>query len=344
MTRANGVLSAYVQPTGGTIAGQGCVVDLDGWVPREMVMADRVALNVNIPAFIRPDPNAPRPSPGRGRRRAPEARQERLEAIKEQFRLALAYDKVGRRGEGPGGAPPVPDPRLAALAPYAKGEKPVIFRADRRDEILDALKIAKELKLKAIISGGAEAWKVAEELKAAEVPVLVGGTLRLPDERTDPYDAPYANPARLHEAGVTFAIRSGGRGPETRRPPAQPALRGGHRGRLRPARGGGLEGRDARPGPDPRRGRPGRLARGRQAGQPRHHGRPHPPADDRGQGPVHRRQAARAREPAHPALRQVRRRLAEVRAGTAPLGLDPSPPPVAEPTPVDPTPRPAGPR
>ena len=105
---------------------------------------------------------------------------------------------------------PSPDPRLTALVPYAKGEKPVIFRAENRTEILDALKIAADLKLRAVISGGAEAWKVAEALKAAKVPVLVGGTLRLPTEATDPYDAAYANPARLHEAGVSFALKSGG--------------------------------------------------------------------------------------------------------------------------------------
>jgi imidazolonepropionase-like amidohydrolase len=109
---------------------------------------------------------------------------------------------------------PVLDPRLAALVPYAKGERPVIFRADRRVEILDALKLAAELKLKAIISGGIDSWKVTDALKAAKVPVIVSGTLRLPNDVADPYDAPYANPARLHEAGVTFAIRSIGQGPD----------------------------------------------------------------------------------------------------------------------------------
>jgi imidazolonepropionase-like amidohydrolase len=89
----------------------------------------------------------------------------------------------------------------------------VILAADRRGEILDALKLASELKLKAVISGGIDAWKVADALKAAKVPVLVSGTLRLPPELTDPYDGPYANPARLHEAGVTIAIKSGARGP-----------------------------------------------------------------------------------------------------------------------------------
>jgi hypothetical protein len=70
------------------------------------------------------------------------------------------------------------------------------------------------LKLKAIITGGADAWKVADALKAAKVPVLIAGTHELPNESTDPYDALYANPARLFEAGVPFAIRSRQGGPE----------------------------------------------------------------------------------------------------------------------------------
>src|SRR5262249_51804572 len=134
-------------------------------------------------------------------------RKERIDAIKEQFRRAVAYDRVVTASKADPGRAPTPDPRLAALAPYANGEKPVVFRADRAVEILDALAIAEELKLKAIISGGIEAWKVADRLKAAQVPVLVGGTLQLPAEPTDPYDAPYANPAKLHAAGVVFAIR-----------------------------------------------------------------------------------------------------------------------------------------
>lgn len=209
VTRANGVLTAYVQPTGGLISGQGSLIDLEGWVPSEMLLADRVALNVNIPSYTPPGLDPPRTRTADD----PNARRkERLDAIREQFRLALAYDKVsqGAKAQNDPGVPN--DPRLAALAPFARGEKPVIFRADRRVEILDALSIAEDLKLKAIITGGADAWKVADRLKALKVPVLIGGTLRIPVEPTDPYDAPYANPARLFEAGVPFAIRSGGLG------------------------------------------------------------------------------------------------------------------------------------
>lgn len=218
VTRANGVLAAYIQPTGGVIAGRGCVADLDGWVPSEMVVADSLALNVNIPGYVPPRPDG---GPARGRFGAgaggedPNAkRKEKLDAIRDQFKAALDYSKVVAAAEAGKAAMPTPDPRLAALAPFARGEKPVIFVAERRIEILDALKLAEDLKLKAIISGAGEAWKVADELKAAKVPVLLAGSLRIPLDRSDPYDASYANAAKLHAAGVPFAIRSIGQGPD----------------------------------------------------------------------------------------------------------------------------------
>ena len=96
-----------------------------------------------------------------------ELRKERLEKIKELFRRAIAYDTVVKKAHERGEAPPAPDLRLDALVPYARGEKPVIFHADQPVEILDALDIARELKLKAVISGGSEAWKVADAIKKA---------------------------------------------------------------------------------------------------------------------------------------------------------------------------------
>ena len=212
VARANGILATFVQPTGGVIAGQGAVADLDGWVPTEMLVLDKAALVVNVPRYITPNPEGGgRRGFGGGAGGDPNAaRKDRLETIRERFKQALAYDKVVTTAHDRHVAGPTPDPRMAALIPYAKGEKPVIFRAEGRVEILDALKLTADLKLKGIISGGAEAWKVADAIKAANVPVIIGGTLRLPVEPTDPYDSAYANPAKLAEAGVTIAIKSGG--------------------------------------------------------------------------------------------------------------------------------------
>ncbi len=220
VTRANGVLTALTIPLGGTISGQACLIKLDGWVPREMVIADRLGLVVNIPDHVPTEAELAErtrmfggmiPPPG------PEARQARtrlIEDLKLEFRRAKDYDAVVTAARSNQVVAPPPDPRLAALAPYAKGEKLVIFVADHPTEILDALAVAKELKLKAAISGGEDAWKVASAIKEANVPVLVSGTLRVPSTPHDPYDASYSNPLRLHEAGIRFAIRSIGQGPD----------------------------------------------------------------------------------------------------------------------------------
>ena len=74
VTRANGILTSFVEPTGGTISGQGCLIDLNGWVPRELVIADQVALDVTIPTYIARTPESRRPGlglerPGPGTRR-----------------------------------------------------------------------------------------------------------------------------------------------------------------------------------------------------------------------------------------------------------------------------------
>jgi imidazolonepropionase-like amidohydrolase len=226
VTRANGILTSFVEPSGGLISGQGCLIDLHGWVPRELVIADSVALNLTIPTYIpratdsgRPGPGQNRPGLGQGQgggaggAEARERRKERLDQTKELFKRALAYDTVVTKARERGEIPPTPDIRLQALVPYARGQKPVILHAEQQVEILEALELARELKLKAVISGASEGWKVAEDLKKAKVPVLLAGTLLLPRHDFDPYDAAYSNAAKLHGAGVTVAIRSQGGGP-----------------------------------------------------------------------------------------------------------------------------------
>jgi imidazolonepropionase-like amidohydrolase len=74
-----------------------------------------------------------------------------------------------------------------------------------------------------VLSGGLEAWKVADELKKRDIPVLLGPVMALPQEPFDPYDSPYANAAMLHKAGVRFCIRSPG-GTNTRNLPYEAAM------------------------------------------------------------------------------------------------------------------------
>jgi len=204
VTRANGVLSVVTRPTGSIIAGQSALINLAGWVPKEMILVDPLALQVDFPVAMpvfSGDPSAP----SVGRAIAKKQREEKVRRLKELFAQALAYDDAKKQGADR----PV-NPRLEALVPYARGRKPVVIQANRKAEIQEALKLADELKIKMILSGGIEAWKVTGELKKREVPVIVGPLMTMPQEAYDPYDAPFACPAKLHQAGVKFCIRSAG--------------------------------------------------------------------------------------------------------------------------------------
>ena len=68
---------------------------------------------------------------------------------------------------------PDPDRALAALLPALEGTLPVVMYADSEREISRALDLAEEFKLRAIIAGGLESWKVADRLRERNVPVLL---------------------------------------------------------------------------------------------------------------------------------------------------------------------------
>jgi imidazolonepropionase-like amidohydrolase len=217
VTRANGVTTVVTRPTGGVVAGQAALLNLAGWTPAEMTIAEPIGLSVEFPAgnlFFTGDPTAP----AVGRALAKRQREEKIRRLKELFRQAAVYEAA--RKANPASAV---NPRLEALVPYARGEQPLIVQAFRKAEIVDALALADELKLKIILSGAADAWKVADELKKRDVPVIVGPVMTMPQENFDRYDAPFTNIARLHAAGVRFCIRSSG-GANSRNLPYETAM------------------------------------------------------------------------------------------------------------------------
>ena len=119
---------------------------------------------------------------------------------------------------------PPSDVKLAALVPYARGERPVIFRAEREREIRGAVRFAEDLKLKPVIIGGSEAWRAAQFLRDHNVPVILDSVLNLPLHEDDPYDSLYENAAKLQAAGVRFCISTGDVGAHVRDLPFQAGM------------------------------------------------------------------------------------------------------------------------
>ncbi len=96
----------------------------------------------------------------------------------------------------------------AALSGYLAGGR-VVFHVDRAADIRQALAFAKKHGMRPVIVGGAEAWRVAAELKAANAPVLLDALANLPSS-FDALGSSLENAARLHRAGVLVGFSQGG--------------------------------------------------------------------------------------------------------------------------------------
>lgn len=105
-----------------------------------------------------------------------------------------------------------PDPPTRAQAEFRAlrtGERKAICFADRADDLLVAIDLAKEYKLAMVLVGGTEGHLVAKELADAGFPLIVGPIEAQPDNYEHPH-AIYENAAILHKAGVRLGIRLGG--------------------------------------------------------------------------------------------------------------------------------------
>ncbi|HIF15394.1 MAG TPA: amidohydrolase, partial [Bacteroidetes bacterium] len=82
----------------------------------------------------------------------------------------------------------------------------IYVHALEAETILGALLFIEHYGLKGVIVGGQEAWMVLDQLKKAQVPVILDGVHRLPNNVNDPIDIAYSLPKKLYDADILFAI------------------------------------------------------------------------------------------------------------------------------------------
>ena len=208
IARANGTTVVLTAPLGGLVSGQSALLRLAGSTPEALTVKQPVAMHMVYPTG--------RPSFSLARLfEEPELKtfeerlkDRRLSQEKELRRLGNLIENARALGQRRGASVPS-DVDLAeeALGAVARGELPVVMRADAEDEIRGAVRFAGDHGLKLIIAGGLEAWRCADLLKEKDVPVLLSVD-RLPRRESDRYDAAFTNPSVLHRAGVRFAIVS----------------------------------------------------------------------------------------------------------------------------------------
>ncbi len=225
VTRVNGITMAQSLPGGGLISGQSAVINLNGATQSAMEVVGTFGLVINFPPVTTFAGFNPLTGPNIvDFDQAIKNRDKKVEELKDEFEKALTYAKVKDAYAKDKTLPfPETDLKMEAMIPYVRGEKPIIFAAQNARDIRGVVKFVEDMKLKAIIFGGADAWQVADGLKKNKIPVIYNRIFNNPGQ-DDPYDLYFEVPSKLQKAGIQFAITTGDEGANVRDLPYQAGI------------------------------------------------------------------------------------------------------------------------
>jgi imidazolonepropionase-like amidohydrolase len=215
VTRASGIAEVLAVPDSGgfdsggsrgVIGGQASAISLSGWTINEMLIKRSVAMVISWPTIETRSFDFATFS--RKEKPFTEAKQEYEKQVTE---LTEYLDRARHYAQAMGHGGPADyqrDLKLEAMAPVIRGQLPVLVFADRARDIRNAIEFCDKQKLKMILAGGEEAYKVKDLLRSKSIPVILRPTLSLPSEEDDAYDRLLTQPAELSAAGVKFALGS----------------------------------------------------------------------------------------------------------------------------------------
>ena len=193
-----GVTSALIAPgRGNVLSGQSAVLHLYGGDLEKMTLRSPAAVHGSLGDAIKPRSKRSGAYPYTRMGVAAALRQSLVDAGASLARL-----------QRPDSEKKEEDPAIRALIPVIKGEIPLVITANRFDDIMTALRIAAEFKIRLVINEGADAHRAAAELAAQRVPVILrtNTAYRLTVETLG---AVAENADRLERAGVQIAFQSG---------------------------------------------------------------------------------------------------------------------------------------
>jgi len=121
--------------------------------------------------------------------------------------LLKAQDYARKQSSAKEDQRPARDLRTEALARVVKGEIPLLVTVNRAHNIVAVLRLAQEFNIRVILDGAAESYLVADQIKAAKIPVIIHPTMARAAGETENLSMETA--ATLHHAGISVALQSG---------------------------------------------------------------------------------------------------------------------------------------
>jgi imidazolonepropionase-like amidohydrolase len=182
---------------GELISGQTFIVKTTGNTVAEATVSPATAIAVTLSTAER-----------KSDEKSPGTRGKSVAMLREILIKAQEYVRdVGEARADPSKSAPPRDLALEALGKALNRELAFMVTAERSQDILSALRLAKEFNLRLWLDSASEAYAVADVIAAARVPVLVHPTMaRAVGVREN---MTFENAARLRNAGVTIGFQSG---------------------------------------------------------------------------------------------------------------------------------------
>ena len=137
--------------------------------------------------------------------RSPGTRAKQISMLRAEFLKAREYDT--KQTTAKEDQKPARDLRQETLARVLRREIPLLINAQRAQDIISALRLAKEFNLRIILDGASESYLVVDQIKAANVPVIIHPTMFRAGGELENLSMETA--ATLRKAGIQVALQSG---------------------------------------------------------------------------------------------------------------------------------------
>jgi len=195
IARRGGITSVVSHPGGGLVSGQSVWWDLSGESVEQSIVRSPATLDVSGGAG--------------GGATVGQSRATLLMRFRELFADVAAYQADPRAYDaGRLRELTVSRADIEAIIPALDGELPFLVGVHRRADIDRMIALADEYGLDLIIAGGDEAWALADELAAHQVPVVVDAMRNAPYS-FESIGARNDNAAILEDAGVSVILTTG---------------------------------------------------------------------------------------------------------------------------------------
>ncbi len=197
--RYNGILTAQITPTGGTISGTSSVVQLDAWNWEDAAYQVDDAIHLNWPNRFRRrfDFASGTVQTSENKNYAKD-----VEELQRLFDDALSYGRLGENKDT--------NLKLAAMQGLFDGGKALFLYPNDAKEIIESVTFAKRNKVqRVVVHGDSELWMAKDFLKEHQIPVIVANVHRRPSNEDEDIDFPYRMPGMLVEEGLLVGLAYG---------------------------------------------------------------------------------------------------------------------------------------